>query len=50
MADTGLNLFDECATECVSLYPQKEKCNFSFSVDSKMYTPGTIENSQKTPI
>ena len=25
MADKGLNLFDECATECVHLSPQEEE-------------------------
>ena len=46
MADKGLNLFDECAAEFVYLCPKEEKCNCSFCGDSKMYTPGTIANSQ----
>ena len=30
MAEKGLNLFDECAAECVHLCPQEEQCT-SFS-------------------
>ena len=26
MAHNGLNLFDECAAECVNLSPQEEEC------------------------
>ena len=46
MADKGLNLFDECAAECVCLCPQEEERTISSWGDSKIYTPGTIENSQ----
>ena len=42
----GLNLFDDCAAECVHLCPQEEECTFSSWGDSKMKTPGTIANSQ----
>ena len=45
MADKGLNFFDKCAAECVHLCPQEEECTFSW-VNSKMYTPGTLANSQ----
>ena len=46
MSDKGLNLFDDCAAECVYLCPQKEECTVSFWEHSKIYTPGTIGNSQ----
>ena len=29
VAYKGLNLFDECAAECVHLYPQEEECTSS---------------------
>ena len=46
MTDKGLNLFDDCAAECVYLCPQEEECtSFSWG-HSKIYTPGTIANSQ----
>ena len=48
MADEGLNLFNECAAECVHLCPQEKECASSSWGDSKMYTPGTIANSQGT--
>ena len=41
MADKGLNLFDECAAECVNLCIQEEECISSSWRDGKMYTPGT---------
>ena len=49
--DKGLNLFDECAAECVHLCRQEEECTFSSWRDSKIYTPGNIANSQtdRTP-
>ena len=28
ISDKGLNLFDECAAECVHLCPQEEECLF----------------------
>ena len=46
MAEKGLNLFDECAAEYVHLYPQEEEWTSSSWGDSKMYTPGTVANSQ----
>ena len=51
MAEKGLNLFDECAAECVHMCPQKEECCTSSWGDSKMYTPDNIANSQadRTP-
>ena len=46
MSDKDLNLFDECAAECVHLCPQKEERTSSSSWGhSKMYTPGTIASS-----
>ena len=42
----GLNLFDDCAAECVYLCPQEEECTFSSWGQSEMYTPSTIANSQ----
>ena len=49
MSDKGLNRFDECAAECVHLCTQEEQCTSSSWGDNKMYTPGTIANSQRTP-
>ena len=46
VVDKGLNLFYECATERGHLCPQEEECNPSSRGDGKMYTPGTIGNSQ----
>ena len=46
LADKGLNLFDECAADFVLLCPQEKECTSSSWGDSKMYTPGTIANSQ----
>ena len=45
MSDKGLNLFDECAAECVHLCPQEELCTSSSWGDNKMYTHGAIVNS-----
>ena len=42
----GLNLFDDCAAECVYLCPQEEKCTSSSWWHSKIYTLGTMANSQ----
>ena len=52
MADKGLNLSDDFAAECVHLCPQEEGCTSSSWGHSKMYTPGTIANSDtdRTPI
>ena len=47
MTDKGFNLFDECVTKYVHLSPQEEECTFSSWVDSKMYTLGSIANSQR---
>ena len=49
MVEKGVNLFDECISECVHLCPQLEECISSSWGDSKMYTPGTIANSQRIP-
>ena len=48
MTDKGLNLFDDCAAECVYIYscPQEEECTSSSWGYSKIYTPGTIANLQ----
>ena len=47
MTDKGFNLFDECAARCIHLFPQEEKCTSSSWGDSKMYTSGSIKNSQR---
>ena len=49
MADKGLNLFDECAAECVDLCPKEEERTSSSCEDGKICIPGTIANSQRTP-
>ena len=51
MTDKGLNLFDDCAAECVHLCPQEEQRTSSSWGHNKMYTPGTMANSQtdRTP-
>ena len=51
MAGKRLCLFDDCAAECVHLYPQEEQCTSSSWGHSKTYTPGTTTNSQtdRTP-
>ena len=48
MTDKDLNLFYEFAARCVHLSIQEEQCNFSFWGNSKMYTCGTIANSEMT--
>ena len=40
VTDNGLNLFDECAAECVHLCPQKEVCTSS---------EGTVKCTHLTP-
>ena len=47
MSDKGFNLFHECAARCVHLLPQEEECTSSSRGDSKMYTSGSMENSQR---
>ena len=47
MTDRGFNLFDECAARCVHLRPKEEEYTSSSWGDSKMYTSGSIENSQR---
>ena len=47
MTEKGFNLFDECAARCVHLFPQEEECTSSSWGDSKMYTSGSIANSQR---
>ena len=52
MTYKGLNFLDDCAAECVPLYPQKEECIVKCTLGhSKMYTSGIIANSQtdRTP-
>ena len=46
MLDKALNLFDDYAAECVHLCSQEEECTSSSWGHSKMYTPGTVANSQ----
>ena len=43
MTNKGFNVFDEC----VHLSPQEEECISSSWGDSKMYTSGSIANSQR---
>ena len=47
MTDKGFNLFDEWAARCGHLSPQEEECTSSSWGHSKMYTFGSIGNSQK---
>ena len=42
----GLNLFNNCAAEFVYLCPQEEDCTSSSWGHSKIYTLGTMANSQ----
>ena len=46
MTDKEFNLLDECAAGCVHLSLQEEEYTSSFWGDSKMYTSGSIANSQ----
>ena len=47
MIDKVFDLFDDCASRCVHLSPEKEECTYSFWGDSKMYTSGSIASSQR---
>ena len=47
MTDKRVNLFDECIARCVHLFPEEEECTSSSRGESKMYTSGSIENSQR---
>ena len=47
MTDKGFNLFDEFGAGFVHLFPQEEECTSSSWGDSKMYTSGSIANSQR---
>ena len=47
MTDKSFNIFDGCAAKCIHLLPQEEECTSSSWGDSKMYTSGSIANSQK---
>ena len=47
MIDKVFNLFDECASRCVHLSPQEEGCTSSSWGDSKMFTSGSVVNSQR---
>ena len=46
MTDKGLNLFGDCAAECVYLCPQEEDCTSSSWGNSKICTSGNLANSQ----
>ena len=46
MSGKRFNLFDECATRLARLSSQEEGCTSSHWRDSKIYTSGSIENSQ----
>ena len=46
MTHKVFDLFDECAARCVDLFLKKEECTSSFWGDSKMYTSGSMTNSQ----
>ena len=47
MTDKRVNLFDECIARCVHLFPEEEECTSSSRGESKMYTSGSVENSQR---
>ena len=47
MTDKGFNLFDGCVARCVYLFPHEKLGTSSSWGDSKMYTSGSIANSQK---
>ena len=48
MEDKGFtNLFDECAFRCVYLFHKEEEHTSSSWGNSKMYTSGSIVNSQR---
>ena len=47
MTDKGFNIFDECATRCVHLFPEGEECTSSSWGESKMHTSSIIGNSQR---
>ena len=47
MTEKRFNLFDEFAVRCVYMFSQEEECTFSSWGDSKMYTSGSIANSQR---
>ena len=47
MTEKEFSLFDECAARCVHLFTQEEKCTSSSWGDSKIYTSGSIANSQR---
>ena len=46
MTHKVFDLFDECAARCVDLFLKKEEYISSFWGDSKMYTSGSMTNSQ----
>ena len=47
MTDKGFNLFDDCAAIWVHLFPQEEECTYYSWGDNKMYSSGSIVNSQR---
>ena len=47
MTDKRVNLFDECIARCVHLFPEEEECTSSSRGERKIYTSGSIENSQR---
>ena len=47
MTDKGFDHFDECDVRCVHLFPQEKECTSSSWGGSKVYTSGSIPNSQR---
>ena len=47
MTEKRVNLFDECSARWVHLFHQKKECTSSSRGGSKMYTSGSIANSQR---
>ena len=49
MTGNVFNVFDEYVSRCVHISHQEEEYTSSFWADSKMYTFGSIANSQRMP-
>ena len=49
MSGKVFNVFDECTSRCVHLSPQEKEYTSSSRGDSKMYTSGSISNSERMP-
>ena len=47
MTDKEFNPYDEYAARCVHQFPQEKEYTFSSSGDSKMYTSGSVANTQR---